>query len=115
MEAPGSTVPYRPVEGIFVVSMWPLENQLTRYPAERNCPGLTEIFRSTRLFVDQQERSDSNAVHRFWRPSPLPGEHSCMAEAQRTELLRLLIFELYYPVGLANELRPDLHTIHTVA
>jgi hypothetical protein len=23
-----------------------------------------------------------------WRPSPLPGEHSCMAEAQRTELLR---------------------------
>lgn len=62
----------------------------------------------------QQERSDSNTVHRLWRPSPLPGEHSCMTEAQRTELLRLLIFELYYPVGLANELGPALHTIHSI-
>lgn len=26
----------------------------------------------------KQECSDSNTVHRFWRPSPLPGEHSCM-------------------------------------
>ena len=37
-----------------------------------------------------------------------------MAEAQRTELLRLLIFELYYPVGFANELGPALHTIHSI-
>ena len=64
--------------------------------------------------ISQQERSDSNTVHRLWRPSPLPGEHSCMAEAQRTELLRLLIFELYYPVGLANELGPALHAIHSI-
>ena len=64
--------------------------------------------------ISQQERSDSNTVHRLWRPSPLPGEHSCMAEAQRTELLRLLIFELYYPVGFANELGPALHTIHSI-
>ena len=26
----------------------------------------------------KQERSDSNTVHRIWRPSPLPGEHSCI-------------------------------------
>jgi len=32
-----------------------------------------------------------------------------MAEAQRTELLRLLIFQLYYPVGFADELGPALH------
>ena len=37
-----------------------------------------------------------------------------MAEAQRTELLRLLVFELYYPVGLANELRPALHSLHSI-
>jgi hypothetical protein len=37
-----------------------------------------------------------------------------MAEAQRTELLRLLIFELYYPVGFANELGPALHAIHSI-
>ena len=37
-----------------------------------------------------------------------------MAEDQRTELLRCLIFELYYPVGLANELGPALHTIHSI-
>jgi hypothetical protein len=37
-----------------------------------------------------------------------------MAEAQRTELLRVLIFELYYPVGFANELGPALYTIHSV-
>jgi len=37
-----------------------------------------------------------------------------MTEAQRTELLRLLIFELYYPVGFANELGPALHTIHSI-
>ena len=37
-----------------------------------------------------------------------------MAEAQRTELLRLLIFELYYPVGFANELGPTLNAIHSI-
>ncbi len=37
-----------------------------------------------------------------------------MTEAQRTELLRLLIFELYYPVGFTNELGPALHTIHSI-
>ncbi len=37
-----------------------------------------------------------------------------MAEAQRTELLRLLVFELYYPVGFANELGPALHAIHSI-
>lgn len=26
--------------------------------------------------ASKQERSDSNTVHRLWRPSPLPGEHS---------------------------------------
>ncbi len=37
-----------------------------------------------------------------------------MAEAQRSELLRLLIFELYNPVGLANELGPALYAIHSI-
>ena len=37
-----------------------------------------------------------------------------MAEAQRTELMRVLIFELYYPVGFANELGPALHAIHSI-
>jgi hypothetical protein len=37
-----------------------------------------------------------------------------MADAQRTELLRLSIFELYYPVGLANELGPALYAIHSI-
>lgn len=37
-----------------------------------------------------------------------------MAEAQRTELLQLLIFELHYPVGFANELGPALHAIHSI-
>ena len=32
--------------------------------------------------------SSENEQTRLWRPSPLPGEHSCMVEAQRTELLR---------------------------
>ena len=37
-----------------------------------------------------------------------------MAEAQRTELLRLFIFALYYPIGFANELGPALHAIHSI-
>ena len=37
-----------------------------------------------------------------------------MTEAQRTELLRFLIFELYYPVGFTNELGPALHAIHSI-
>ena len=37
-----------------------------------------------------------------------------MAKAQRTELLRVLIFELYYPVGFANELGPALYAIHSI-
>jgi len=37
-----------------------------------------------------------------------------MTEAQRTGLLRLLVFELYYPVGFANELGPALHAIHAI-
>ncbi len=50
----------------------------------------------------------------FGGRSPLPGEHSRMAEAQRAELLRLLIFELYYPVGFADELRPALYALHSI-
>ncbi len=37
-----------------------------------------------------------------------------MTEAQRSELLRCLIFKLYYPVGFANELGPALHAIHSI-
>ena len=37
-----------------------------------------------------------------------------MAEAQQTELLRLLIFQLYNPVRFANELGPALHSIHSI-
>ena len=37
-----------------------------------------------------------------------------MAEAQRNELLRLSIFELHIPVGVANELGPTLYTIHSI-
>ena len=37
-----------------------------------------------------------------------------MAEAQRSELLLCLIFELYYPVGFANELGPALYAIHSI-
>ena len=37
-----------------------------------------------------------------------------MAKAQRTELLRLLIFELYYPIGFADELGPALHAIYSI-
>ncbi len=37
-----------------------------------------------------------------------------MAEAQRSELLRCLIFELYYPVSFANELGPALYAIHAI-
>ncbi len=35
-------------------------------------------------------------------------------EAQRSELLRCLIFKLYYPVGFANKLGPALHAIHSI-
>jgi integrase len=69
---------------------------------------------STSLDAAGLQKSDSEGRPRLWRPSPLPGEHSCVAEAQRTELLRCLIFELYYPVGFANELGPALHTIHSI-
>lgn len=36
------------------------------------------------LLLCKQERSDSNTVHRFGRPSPLPGEHSCMIDIKTT-------------------------------
>ena len=64
--------------------------------------------------LPKQERCDSNTVHWFWRPGPLPGEHSCMAEAHRNRLLRCLIFKLYYPVGFADELGPALHAVHSI-
>ncbi len=73
----------------------------------------TGAFLSRATSAGQQERSDSNMSIGFGG-RVRSRRTFCMAEAQRSKLLRCLIFEIFYQVGFANELGPALHAIHSI-